>query len=163
MTTPHSNTLLIGFMASGKSSVGRLLAQRSDRWFIDTDALIATMAGKSISAIFEEEGEGRFRAWEVRLSKWLQDHITGAVIATGGGMPLVCNNLKAIGEVIWLDAPLEVIESRLAQPGESGSRPLADEALQTRYHERRSIYARTAHRQIDASGSVEAVLERLFL
>ncbi len=152
-------------MASGKSHIGRLLAERSDRWFIDTDDLIETMTGKSVSTIFEESGEGQFRLLEMRLSRWLQEHVSGAVIATGGGMPLVCNNLRGIGEVLWLDASFEAITDRLKNPDEMARRPLAGdlEALRRRYEERKEIYDRTAHRQISADGPANQVIERIGL
>lgn len=150
-------------MGSGKSSVGRLLAEATGRFFLDTDALIETASGRSVADIFAQEGEGGFRQKELALSKWLQSSVKNAVIATGGGMPMVCNNLRGIGEVLWLECDLDEIFERLERQGEKEKRPLAAsrEALTERYAAREPIYRRTASRAIDGSGAAETVLKRI--
>lgn len=159
----NNNIVLIGFMGSGKSSVGRLLAEATDRFFLDTDHLIEAAAGRSVAEIFAQEGEGGFRQREMALAKWLQVSVKNAVIATGGGMPMVCNNLRGIGETLWLECDLEEIFERLERSGEREKRPLAasKEVLIARYAEREAVYRRTARRIVDASGNAQTVLARI--
>src|SRR5512136_1022688 len=77
------NLVLTGFMGTGKTTVGRMIAQRLGRPFIDTDQWIEERAGKSVEAIFAEEGEDRFRAWEAEACAALAQP-QGLIIATGG-------------------------------------------------------------------------------
>lgn len=159
----NNNIVLIGFMGSGKSSVGRLLAEATDRFFLDTDALIEAACGCSVAEIFQQQGEGAFRQREITLSKWIQNSVKNAVIATGGGMPMVCNNLRGIGETLWFKCELEEIFTRLQKQGEQQKRPLAASQadLTERYRQREPVYARTAQRIIDASGDAPSVLKRI--
>ena len=85
---------LTGFMATGKSKIGRLLASRMRRIFIDTDQMIEARAGKAIAAIFADEGEESFRALERECV--VEAASREAVIALGGGAIAQEKNLKAI-------------------------------------------------------------------
>jgi shikimate kinase len=89
------NIALIGFMGSGKSSVGRLVAEMLGYQFTDTDALIEARAGCFISDIFAQQGEAAFREREAEVLRELArlDH---TVIATGGGLPTYPGNLEAL-------------------------------------------------------------------
>jgi shikimate kinase len=106
---------LTGFMASGKSAVGRALATRLGYGFLDLDASIEATAGRSISEIFRDEGEPAFRMAEqsaLFATGTLEDH----VIAVGGGALVPDENMEwalASGVVIFLDVPLEEIIRRL--------------------------------------------------
>src|SRR3990172_5289037 len=80
------NIILVGFMGAGKSSVGRLLAKRLGRCFVETDDLIVGRDGRSIAEIFRAEGEARFRQLEADVLDLLRLK-RGDVIATGGGFP----------------------------------------------------------------------------
>jgi shikimate kinase len=109
------NIALIGFMGTGKTAVGRLVADRLRFDFVDTDELIEARAKKPIHRIFAEEGEARFREFERELvgemSRW---HKT--VIATGGGLganPVHLASLKAHALVICLWAAPETIYERV--------------------------------------------------
>ncbi len=111
------NIVLIGFRGTGKSPVGRLLAERLERNFIDSDKHIEGSTGKTIKSIFEDEGEEGFRKIEadtiVELSK--QDN---KVISAGGGVVLKnenVRNLKDNGFLVLLEATPEIILSRIAQ------------------------------------------------
>lgn len=150
-------------MGTGKSAVGRKLAARLDRKFIDTDVLIEQAAGMSIARLFSEKGEPYFRELEqqviARVS--LQD---GAVIATGGGAlvkEVNAERLKASGILICLTATPEVILARVqrdtARPLLLAEDPLAKiHALLT---VRAEAYAK-AHVMIDTSHlSVDEVVE----
>src|SRR3974390_395412 len=97
MTTkrPIHNLALIGFMGTGKSSVGRLVADILHFTFLDTDHVIEARAGKSISDIFTQDGEPAFRAWEHRIVEELTRR-DKTVIATGGGLPAGEGNLASL-------------------------------------------------------------------
>jgi shikimate kinase len=89
------NIALIGFMGTGKSSVGRLLADQLQFAFVDTDELIEQRAGKSISEIFAQDGEAAFRKHERRIVDELQK-LKRAVISTGGGLGASEENLASL-------------------------------------------------------------------
>lgn len=120
------NIVLTGFMGSGKTTVGRLLAQRLGMDFLDSDGLIEEQDGRTIAAIFQEEGEPYFRQLEAETARELAKR-RGLVIATGGRLMLDAGNaaaLEATGPVFCLAAPAEMIVSRLVD--EAGQRPLLD-------------------------------------
>ena len=116
---------LIGMMGAGKSAVGRVLAARTDRDFLDTDHLVEASAGRTIGEIFAEEGERGFR---VRESQAIAAASSGdAVIATGGGAVLLRANvatMKASGPVVWLQADPSTLASRI---GDQSERPLLND------------------------------------
>ena len=111
--------ILTGFMGTGKSTVGRLLAERTGRGFIDTDELIVTRAGREIAHIFAESGEQVFREMEAEVAQELAGR-PGLVIATGGRLMLDPANAAALGQdahVVCLTAtPAEILQ-RLADDG----------------------------------------------
>src|SRR3974390_453559 len=109
------NLALLGFMGTGKSSVGRLAASALHFDFLDTDEVIKFRAHKSISDIFEQDGEPAFREWERRVVEELT-HRTKTVISTGGGLPANDANLASLKThalVICLWASPEVIYERV--------------------------------------------------
>lgn len=120
--TTSPNLILTGFMGTGKSSVGRLIAHVCRRPFIDTDKEIEKRTHRKIKDIFATDGEAAFRALERRcVAEWLPE--SGAVIATGGGIltsPGMCEELRSRGVVVTLFASPETIFARTR----SGSRPL---------------------------------------
>jgi shikimate kinase len=108
---------LIGYRGTGKSTVGRLVAERVSRRFFDADVEIETRAGRSISEIFAESGEPAFRDWEEQTLASLTLEYPGSVIATGGGAIVRETNrdrLTAFGFIVWLTAPPDVLADRLA-------------------------------------------------
>jgi len=118
------NLILIGFMGTGKSAVGRVLARRLGWRHLDTDAEIERLAGRTIPEIFTEEGEPAFRARESALLSSLAPPpltVVGAggaslILSTGGGTPLRAENaalLKQIGTVVWLQVAPEAILARV--------------------------------------------------
>ena len=121
------NIVLIGFMGTGKSAVGRVLARRLAWRHLDTDAEIERAAGRTIPEIFTEEGEPAFRAREASLlSSLTPPSLTGKgagglgshglILSTGGGTPLRPENaalLKQIGTVVWLQVTPEAILARV--------------------------------------------------
>jgi len=109
------NIVLIGFMASGKTSVGRRAAKRLGFRFMDTDHFIESEQGCAISEIFETRGEPAFRAMESALLQRLK-RLDNYVLATGGGIvttPGSMERLKDVGVVVFLKADLEDILRRL--------------------------------------------------
>ena len=121
------NIILIGFMGTGKSAVGRVLARRTGWRHLDTDAEIERAAGRTIPEIFTEEGEPAFRARESSLlSSLAPPSLPGKgggglgpdalILSTGGGTPLRPENaalLKRIGTVVWLQVAPPAILARV--------------------------------------------------
>jgi len=151
----RENLVLIGFMGSGKSSVGRLAAKALGFQFVDTDQLITERTGKQISEIFQTEGEESFRAQETQALEELSTR-THCVISTGGGAVLSFKNrslLREIGFVACLSASEEVLFERVSR---NTKRPLLQtsnprETLSKLIEARGPLYAETAHWEIDTS------------
>lgn len=151
------NIVLVGMPASGKSTIGKLLAEELGREFIDADKEIEAKYG-NITDIFEKSGEGFFRQIETEIIKKISA-LQGKVIATGGGAVLRKENVNALkqnGKVYFLDRPLEDLVA-------TNDRPLAQtsEMLAKRYKERYQIYCECADIRIDASGSKESVVSSI--
>ncbi|MBI5563430.1 MAG: 3-dehydroquinate synthase [Chloroflexi bacterium] len=117
------NLILTGFMGTGKTTVGKAIAERLKRPFIDTDAWIEERAGKSVAAIFAEDGEDRFRAWEAEACAAFSEP-QELVIATGGWMLGPMHNRELMeqgGRIVCLTATPEAIMERV---GAATDRPL---------------------------------------
>ena len=146
------NVVLIGMPSSGKSTVGRILAERSGRAFVDTDALAEAAAGRPIPEIFRECGEPAFRDLETAVVRE-QAKTGGKVIATGGGAVLRPENIQALrqnGRLFWLDRDPEALTP-------TGDRPLADTAARMKqlYLDRRPVYEAAADETIQVEGTPE--------
>jgi shikimate kinase len=146
---------LTGFMGSGKTTVGRLLADSLGCPFLDLDDLVVKKAGKSIPDIFAQDGEPAFRQLEARLLRQTVEKYkeTTAVLALGGGAVMTPASAALLHEktvCIYLRATLDTLLARLA--GETAGRPLADDAMASRLAEREPIYEETAHVIIDTDG-----------
>ena len=118
--------LLVGFMASGKSSVGKELASRLGWDFEDFDTAIKARAGKSVSQIFSEDGEAEFRRLESDVAEELLSR-RNTVVASGGGWPAQPGSWKMVTEdtmSVWLQVSPAVAVRRAAEEG--GTRPLLD-------------------------------------
>jgi shikimate kinase len=113
---------LVGYRGSGKSTVGKIVAERLNRPFLDTDQEIEARTGRSIARIFAEDGEAAFRDWEERTIALLASQYPQAVLATGGGIVLREANRRRIrdfGFVAWLRARPEELARRLGGDPES--------------------------------------------
>lgn len=124
MTARGGHLILIGYRGTGKTTVGRLLADRLGRPFADADDLVEAAAGTSIADIFATAGEPAFRDREAAAIATLCAQTSG-VIATGGGAILRESNralLRASGFVVWLTATPEAIAARLATDPTTGAR-----------------------------------------
>lgn len=118
-----TNIVLTGFMGTGKSTVGRLVATRLGRKFVDMDSLIEQREGRAIPQIFAQQGEPYFRRLEANLCRELARQ-QGLVIATGGGALVPEQNLRVMetsGLVICLDCQPKVLWQRI---GHSHNRPM---------------------------------------
>jgi len=125
---------LIGFMGSGKTSVGKKLAKSLDSDFIDLDRLVEIQTGRSINDIFSEEGEEAFRILEHNALQNL-DTEKDMIIATGGGTPCHYNNMefmKATGTTIYLRLQQEALLKRLLNVNKK--RPLIKDLSDTELH-----------------------------
>jgi shikimate kinase len=132
------NVYLIGMMGSGKSTVGKILAQKLNYRFFDTDVLIEKVAGRLIPEIFATKGEDYFRDLETQILKEVSAYRSSA-IATGGGIiqkPINWSYLRQ-GLIIWLDVDLEILKKRLSQ---DTNRPLAGK-LESLLEKRHSLYS----------------------
>lgn len=154
------NIVLIGFRGCGKSTVGRLLADRLGWPFVDTDEQVVAAAGRSISEIFAREGETAFRAREtaVVLAVCARQR---QVISVGGGAVLAdpCRAaLGAAGPCIWLTAPPEELCRRMqSDPGSAADRPPltalpALDEVRLLLSRRTPLYAALAHIAVDTTG-----------
>lgn len=146
---------LAGFMGSGKTTVGKVLADFLGCPFMDLDDLIVKKAGKSIPEIFAEDGEPAFRQQEARLLRQTVEKYTEntVVLALGGGAvtaPASAALLREKTVCIYLRASLETLLQRLE--GETAGRPLADASLADRLSAREPLYEQTAHVIIDTDG-----------
>ena len=119
-----SPIFLIGYRGTGKTSVARELATQLAFHWVDADDLIEQMTGKTISAIFADEGEAGFREWEARVvTAVVRKRRT--VVALGGGAVLREDNREAIcaaGPVVWLTASVDTILERMAADSTTASR-----------------------------------------
>ncbi|HXW60637.1 MAG TPA: 3-dehydroquinate synthase [Myxococcota bacterium] len=123
ISTPDKNIVLIGFMASGKSHLGRIIADELGFELIDLDAVIEEEEGQSIKNIFAQAGEAYFRDREYKTLKKLE-RSSSMVLVTGGGTPThfaSAQILPRIGMIFFLDASFELVKKRLKR---SNKRPL---------------------------------------
>jgi shikimate kinase len=112
-----NNIILIGYMGSGKTTVGKSLARLAGFTFVDTDEMIVENEQRTINEIFAEDGEEAFRNMETALiKKMISDDMKNLVISTGGGMPIRFENrelLRQLGDVVYLKASSATIYDRV--------------------------------------------------
>ena len=164
---------LTGFMGSGKSTVGRLLASQLAWHFIDLDAEIEQHTGLQISQIFEQKGELVFRDIEhkclARALGWASEQDARVVLALGGGtftQPRNADLIRNFGSpqrsgvaMIWLDCPMEGLLQRCVLMGD---RPLfRDEASFRKLYQERLPYYQQADYRIESSGEPMRVVEQI--
>lgn len=150
-----TDVVLIGMPGSGKTTIGKILAQKLNREFIDTDAKIVEKAGLSIPEIFEKYGEEYFRNLETEILKEVCQG--GRVIATGGGAVIKKENQTVLaqnGKIFYLKRSL----SLLAKKG----RPLSiKDGVEKLFEKRKAIYERTAHFTIDNDGEIQKTVSEI--
>jgi shikimate dehydrogenase len=148
--------VLCGFMGSGKSTVGRMIAGRMGRTFIDTDEYISEKAGMSIPDIFAKTGEDGFREMEHMACAELAGR-ADAVIATGGGALTFSRNsalFSGKADVFFLDLPFSSVMHRV---GDDASRPLMNSDAGALFERRRPLYAAASDFTVDADLPPEEV------
>jgi len=148
---------LVGLMGSGKTTVGRKLAARLGRPFIDADEALAVTTGRTVRQWFDDSGEAAFRAKEVDVLAQLLASDDPSVIATGGG--IVCTEAgRALLNgpdvtVVWLRASPAFVANRVAQKANKDHRPLLDAdprvVLDRHAAERNHLYAEVADLVVD--------------
>jgi shikimate kinase len=159
---------LVGFMASGKTTVGRALAGQIGWPFVDIDTEIETREGRPIAQIFSTEGESRFRQLETEV---LRSHVSRikagcpSVIALGGGAFVQPANRELIennGVTVWLDCPIETVRRRL---GNDSTRPLAANrnGLDKLFDERRASYDHADYRIDVDTDDLSEIVRRVLL
>lgn len=142
------NIVLCGFMGCGKSTVGKNIARKTGKQFLDMDTYIEEKAGMSVSEIFEKYGESGFRDMEHEACKELSEK-SGYIIASGGGAFTFSRNaevFKGKDTIVLLDVPLDVIKFRLRN---DKTRPLLqkpdkDKVMQALYEKRLPLYTSAA-------------------
>jgi shikimate kinase len=158
------NIVLVGFMGAGKTTVGKRLAAKLGRTFVDMDQRIEEREGRSIAQIFAGDGEAYFRAAERDMVKALASQ-TGLVIAAGGGVVLDPDNLADFnrsGWVVCLAARPEVILRRVA---DEEQRPLLAGQKEARIREileaRRKLYEAIRNRIDTSEMGIDEVVEQV--
>lgn len=150
------NIVLIGMPGCGKTTVGKLLAKKLGRTFLDLDSMIEEAAGKSIPAIFAENGEDAFRALETRCARDAGMK-TGCVISTGGGIVTREENYASLhrnGVIFYLARDLD----RLPAEG----RPLSQQSnINTLWQQRKALYQRFSDHVIDNNAALEDTAARI--
>ena len=164
-----TKVILTGYRATGKSSVGRILASMLDWRFFDTDFEIEKRQGFSVSRIVAKKGWEFFREQEKKILMELADR-EQVVIATGGGAIMhqqIWNRLMKNGLVVWLTADPQIICQRLAaDPATEGQRPSLTSSdilteVESVLREREPLYRAGSHLEIDSSRSVVEIAEEI--
>ena len=165
-----SNIVLIGFMGTGKTAVGRVLAEKLGKKFVELDDIISKRAMKSIKRIFAEDGEVAFRELEINLAKEVSEK-ENQVIACGGGVVLNKINIDRLREngiVVYLTASPEAILNRVSEGNERPllSTPDKEERIGTLLRERKPYYERSYDIRVNTSrlsvhGTASKILNEL--
>ncbi|MFC1907939.1 shikimate kinase [Chloroflexota bacterium] len=150
------NIALIGFMGVGKTAVGKILAEKLQREFVELDSLVEQKAGKSIPSIFQQDGEIVFRELEIEVTKEVSRD-KNLVIACGGGIVLNKINIDRLRQqsrIVHLTASPEVILKRVSS--EEGQRPLLEVdnpvlIIRELWDFRKPFYERAADINVDTS------------
>ncbi len=161
------NIILIGFMGSGKTSVGIRLSYQMKRTMIDTDKWIEQRQKKTVAEIFAAFGEEAFRRMETECLKALITTAERQIISVGGGLPVREENhslLKELGQVIYLRVTPETVYERLKA---DTTRPLLQvenpmEQIKSLLKQRAPVYEKCADQIIDVSGKTfEEILRQI--
>lgn len=156
MSCTDNHVVLVGLMATGKTTVGRVLAERLGRRLVDSDREIEQAQGRTVREIFASDGEAAFRALEKQALCDALEQPEPLVIAAAGGVVLDAGNRQALRtghcHVVWLRADPDLLAERAVR---NDHRPLLDDDPVRRLHEmaadRESLYAEVADVIVDIS------------
>jgi shikimate kinase len=159
LSLASNRVILTGFMGCGKSYFASRLADILDYDIYDTDTLIVKKTSRSISDIFNNDGEDTFRALEADIADDIKA-FKEAVIATGGGFPIYYKDICSLGTVIYMDIEFDDIVSRMNED-DFIKRPLFQDIDKARalFLERKSIYEERSHFKLNASQDIALMLE----
>ena len=140
-----NNIILTGFMGSGKSTIGRILAKELNTYFLDTDVLIESFENRKIKEIIESVGEKAFRNMEKRCFEWIKSSVKNTIISVGGGFPVFIPEIKEAGAVIYLKVEFGDILKRMSKK-ELEKRPLFQDINKAKelFYKRDEIYSKLA-------------------
>lgn len=152
------NIVLCGMPSSGKTTLGKLVAEKLGLDYVDTDAAIVSLEGREITEIFKTEGEEYFRQTESRVVEEVSK-LSGMVISLGGGAVLRKENVESLrqnGLIFFIDRNLELLTP-------TADRPLSSniDALKTLYAERKPLYESVSDYTIENNGAVEKAVEEI--
>lgn len=166
----RSHLALIGYRASGKSTLAKLVAEQLGCPWIDLDVEIERLSGVSIADMFEKQGEQHFRDVETACLKTVCEESEPSIIATGGGIvlrPENADHLRAhCQDIVYLEAPVSVLSQRLeadagGRPSLSG-RPIAEEVAEV-LEQRLPLYEALATKSLAANNDLQDLVQRLLL
>jgi len=156
-----NNIILIGMPGAGKSTIGVILAKRLNYSFVDTDLLIQIRAGKSLQAIINEDGLDAFR--QIEEAVLLDLDASRAVIATGGSAVYsrtAMDNLKKNGSTVFINTPLQTLQSRIADMSTRGMVISPGESFAELFIERNPLYRKYADLIVEDHDKTVEVLAR---
>ena len=159
--TRLKNIYLTGFSGSGKTSIGKLLAEKFGYLYFDTDKLIEERENLSINNIFQNKGEEYFRNVEGEVLEKISK-IKNAVISCGGGTLLNENSIelaKKTGYIIWLHSPLEVCLDRIDKKEKPMLKSKSIQEIENLYNERKFLYCKSSDLLVANSGSTNKVVD----
>ncbi len=159
------NIIMIGMPASGKSTIGKLIAQELNQEFFDVDLLLEKIEGMPLQEIINTKGNEYFRELEGRVLSELD--LKNTVISPGGSAIYYHEamlHLKEIGQVVYLDVPFEIIEKRLHNMGSRGITLKQGQSLKDLYDERKPLYEKYADISVSIqSMNIEDTVQKVLL
>ncbi len=157
----YDNVVLIGFMGSGKTTIGKSLARQLHKKFRDVDTIIEEEQSSTVTDIFENKGEEYFRNLEQKCINELTQK-SGQVIATGGGLPIY-SSIPQKSLIVYIDADFDVILGRLPAK-ERDKRPLLQDESRARalFEQRINRYKELADFSVDANQKVSTFIHVIF-
>jgi shikimate kinase len=159
----EKRVFLVGFMGSGKTTIGKLLAKKLKIPFFDIDMEIELREGLTIPQIFSLKGESYFRQLEFEILKNIVSQNKEFVIATGGGLganPEAMNYMKKQGLVVWLDLDFKKFKKRTYKDKNRPLLKLKEKELFALFQKRKEIYKK-AHFRVESQYSPEETVKKI--
>ncbi|MFP4485640.1 MAG: shikimate kinase [Campylobacterales bacterium] len=155
-----SNIIIIGFMGSGKSTIGKALGTELDRLFIDTDSLIEMNVGIDIATLLAQYSEDYLREKEAWICSQIASNISNSIISTGGGF-VINTNPREMGKVVYLKCSFETIYKRVIN--HEHPRPLFRDknSAYKLYSSRLTLYEKYADITVNTDSSIDEAIKRV--